>query len=113
MSLDRGGRWQRFRSGLPTVPIHEIVFHPRDNDMIVATHERSIWILDDATPVQQLQEAQKSAAHLFDLRPAMQFNPANDRGFLADKGFWGKNPTYGAPISYYLASADRAWPPYP
>ena len=92
VSLDRGGRWQRFRSGLPTVPIHEIVFHPRDNDMIVATHERSIWILDDATPVQQLQEAQKSAAHLFDLRPAMQFNPANDRGFLADKGFWGEEP---------------------
>ena len=108
VSLDRGGRWQRFKSGLPTVPIHEIVFHPRDNDMIVATHGRSIWILDDATPVQHLQEAQKSAAHFFDLRPAMQFNPANDRGFLADKGFWGKNPTYGAPISYYLASAAES-----
>jgi photosystem II stability/assembly factor-like uncharacterized protein len=105
VSPDRGGRWQRFRSGLPTVPIHEIVFHPRDNDMIIATHGRSIWILDDATPVQQLSEAQKSAAHLFDLRPAMQFIPSNDRGFLADRGFWGKNPTYGAPISYYLATA--------
>ena len=54
VSKDRGGRWQRFKSGLPTVPIHEIVFHPRDNDMIVATHGRSIWILDDATPVQHL-----------------------------------------------------------
>ena len=61
VSLDRGGRWQRFKSGLPTVPIHEIVFHPRENDMIVATHGRSIWILDDATPVQQLSEAMKSA----------------------------------------------------
>jgi photosystem II stability/assembly factor-like uncharacterized protein len=108
VSLDRGGRWQRFKSGLPTVPIHEIVFHPRDNDMIVATHGRSIWILDDATAVQQLAEAQKSPAHLFDLRPAMQFNASNDRGFLADKGFWGKNPTYGAPISYYLASAAES-----
>jgi len=106
VSLDRGGRWQRLKSGLPTVPIHEIVFHPRDNDMIIATHGRSIWILDDATPIQQLSEAQKSAAHLFDLRPAMQFNPANDRGFIADKGFWGKNATYGAPISYYLATAS-------
>jgi hypothetical protein len=104
VSADRGGRWERFRSGLPTVPIHEIVFHPRDNDMIVATHGRSIWILDDATPVQHLSEAQKSAAHLFELRPAMQFNPNNDRGFLADRGFFGKNPTYGAPISYYLAT---------
>ena len=37
----------RIKSNLPTVPIHEIVIHPRDNDMIVATHGRSIWILDD------------------------------------------------------------------
>ena len=42
-------------------------------------------------------------AFLFDMRPAMQFNPANDRGFVTDKPFCGKNPTYGAPISYYLA----------
>jgi hypothetical protein len=102
VSLDRGGRWQRFTGGLPSVPIHEIVFHPRDNDMIVATHGRSIWILDDATPVQQASEAMKSPAHLFDLRPATQFNPNNDRGFVTDKPFFGKNPTYGAPISYYL-----------
>ena len=103
VSLDRGGRWQRMKGGLPTVPIHEIIFHPRDNDMIVATHGRSIWILDDATPIQQYAEAQKSPMHLFDIRPAMQYNQANDRGFLADKGFWGKNPAYGAAISYYLA----------
>jgi photosystem II stability/assembly factor-like uncharacterized protein len=43
VSTDRGGSWNRIRSGLPTVPIHEIVFHPRDNDMILATHGRSIW----------------------------------------------------------------------
>ena len=48
VSTDRGGSWNRIRSGLPTVPIHEIVFHPRENDMILATHGRSIWILDDA-----------------------------------------------------------------
>lgn len=106
VSPDRGGRWMRIKSNLPTVPIHEIVFHPRDNDMIVATHGRSIWILDDATPLQQAAEAMKSAAYLFDMRGAMQFNPANDRGFVTDKPFFGKNPTYGAPISYYLAKAS-------
>ncbi len=85
------------------VPIHEIVFHPRDNDMIVATHGRSIWILDDATPLQQFTEATKADAYLFDIRAATQFNQANDRGFVTDKPFFGKNPTYGAAISYYLA----------
>jgi len=103
VSPDRGGQWMRIKSNLPTVPIHEIIFHPRDNDMIVATHGRSIWILDDATPLQQYAEASKSDAFLFDMRGAMQFNPANDRGFISDKPFFGKNPTYGAAISYYLA----------
>jgi hypothetical protein len=103
VSPDRGGKWMRIRSNLPTVPIHEIVFHPRDNDMIVATHGRSIWILDDATPVQQIGEAMKADAYLFDIRAATQFNQANNRGFVTDKPFFGKNPAYGAHLSYYLA----------
>ena len=103
VSPDRGGRWMRLKSNLPSVPIHEIVFHPRDNDMIVATHGRSIWILDDATPLQQFTEATKADAYLFDIRAATQFNQANDRGFVTDKPFFGKNPIYGAAISYYLA----------
>jgi hypothetical protein len=106
VSPNRGGTWTRIKSNVPTVPIHEIVFHPRDNDMILATHGRSIWILDDATPLQQYPEAVKADAFLFDMRPAMQFNQANDRGFLADKPFYGKNPTYGAPISFYLAKGQ-------
>ncbi len=106
VTTDRGGSWTRLRSGLPTVPIHEIVFHPRDNDMILATHGRSIWILDDATPIQQAAEALRTEAFLFGIRQAMQFNPANDRGFMTDKPFRGRNPTFGAPISYYLKDAS-------
>ena len=101
VSTDRGGTGTR-RSGLPTVPIHEIVFHPRENDMILATHGRSIWILDDATPIQQSAEAMAPSVPLRLRRPAMQFNPANDRGFVTDAPFRGKNPTFGVPISYYL-----------
>jgi hypothetical protein len=108
VSPDRGGRWTRVKSNLPTVPIHEIVIHPRDNDMIVATHGRSIWILDDIKPLQQQAEAMKTDAFLFDLRGGMQFNPANDRGFVSDKPFFGKNPTYGAAISYYLSKPQTS-----
>ena len=45
----------------------------------------------------------KADAFLFDMRGGMQFNPANDRGFVSDKPFFGRNPTYGAAISYYLS----------
>ncbi len=102
VTVDRGGRWERLRAGLPSVPVHEVQVHPRDNDLLVATHGRSVWILDDLTPIQQLAEARRADAFLFDMRQAMQHNQANDRGFLSDKPFFGKNPTYGTAISYYL-----------
>jgi len=104
---DRGGSWDRLRANLPTVPIHEIQIHPRDNDMILATHGRSIWILDDATPIQQAAEARRSEAFLFDVRPATQYNLANDRGFVTDKPFRGRNPDYGALITYHLRSEPK------
>jgi photosystem II stability/assembly factor-like uncharacterized protein len=104
---DRGGSWDRIRANLPTVPVHEIVIHPRDNDMIVATHGRSLWILDDATPIQQAAEARRADAFLFDIRPAMQFNLANDRGFMTDKPFRGRNPDYGALVTYHLRSEPK------
>jgi len=47
VSLDGGKAWQRFSTGLPTVRIDDILVHPRDNDLIIGTHGRSIWILDD------------------------------------------------------------------
>jgi photosystem II stability/assembly factor-like uncharacterized protein len=104
---DRGGSWDRLRANLPTVPIHEVQIHPRDNDLIVATHGRSLWILDDATPIQQAAEARRAEAFLFDMRPAMQYNLANDRGFVTDKPFRGKNPDYGVPISFYLRNEAK------
>ena len=52
-------------------------------------------------------EALKTDAFLFDMRPAMQFIPSNNRGFVTDKPFRGKNPTFGAPISYYLKAASK------
>ena len=103
VSLDRGARWTRIRSNLPTVPIYEIALHPRDNDMILATHGRSIWIVDDLSPIQQASDVLSTDSSLFDIRPAMQMNAANDRtNFAGDRRFWGENPTPGAAIAYHL-----------
>lgn len=105
VSTDRGGRWMRVKANLPTVPIYEITLHPRDNDMILATHGRSIWILDDLTPFQQFERAQRSSAHFFDVAPAHQQNRAGDRtNSTGDRWFRGENPTPGAALTYYLGS---------
>ena len=57
ISLTGGKDWKRFMTGLPTVRIDDILVHPRDNDLIVGTHGRSIWIIDDITPLQQMTDA--------------------------------------------------------
>jgi photosystem II stability/assembly factor-like uncharacterized protein len=88
---------------LPTVAIHDILVHPRDNDLILATHGRSIWIFDDATPIQQMsQMVLQGESYLFDMRPAIRFTSRFTRYGIGDKPFTGPNPPYGALITYYL-----------
>ncbi|MBK6485348.1 MAG: hypothetical protein IPF98_00450 [Gemmatimonadetes bacterium] len=104
VTLDRGQRWTRVRANLPTVPVYEITLHPRDNAMILATHGRGIWILDDLTPFQEGAKAQLADAHLYTLPPTEQQSAANLRFyfFQGDMQYLGPNPPLGAPIRYWL-----------
>ena len=71
-SLDGGRTWKKFMNNLPTARVDDILIHPRDNDLIVATHARSVWIADDITALQQAtSEARAQDAVLFDIRPAV------------------------------------------
>jgi len=92
-------------NGLPAVRIDDILIHPRDNDLIAGTHGRSIVIVDDITPLQQLTDAVMAAdAHLFDIRPATRWEGdiMLARGTGGAKHFRGENPQAGTAISYYL-----------
>jgi hypothetical protein len=106
ISLDCGGQWQRFMNNLPTARVDDILVHPRDGDLIVATHARGIWIADDVTALQQLPAAAAQDAALFDIRPAVAWLPDRQRGqqLGGQKTFIGENPPRGATISYYLKS---------
>jgi photosystem II stability/assembly factor-like uncharacterized protein len=108
ISQSGGKEWKRFMTGLPTVRIDDILVHPRDNDLIVGTHGRSIWIIDDITPLQQMTDAVAATdAHLFAVRPATAWVPdiTKVNGLSADKHFRGQNPQGGVAISYYLKAA--------
>ncbi|MCS6805869.1 MAG: hypothetical protein RMM98_05110 [Acidobacteriota bacterium] len=88
---------------LPTVAVHDILVHPRENDLILATHGRSLWIFDDATPIQQLNaDILSRDVHLFDMKPAWRFATRMSRYGIGNKPFTGPNPPYGALITYYL-----------
>jgi photosystem II stability/assembly factor-like uncharacterized protein len=105
-SYTSGRDWVSLRlKNLPTVAVHDIKIHPRDNDVIIATHGRSLLIFDDAAPIQQMTpQVRGEDVHLFDVRPALRFSRMMTRYGIGDKPYAGQNPPYGALITYYLKS---------
>jgi len=105
-TLDRGKNWRRIKGNLPTVRIDEITIHPRDNAMILATHGRSIWILDHLEPIQEFAAAQASSsdATLFSIGPALQWRSKDHQNdeFWGHHFFAGENPPTDAVIQFHL-----------
>ena len=103
VSFDRGAHWTRLKGNLPTVRVDDIQIHPRDNDLVIGTHGRSVWVLDNIAALEQMSESvMQSDVHLFDLRPAIHFRLYGRKGNTGHKYFSAPNPPYGAIISYYL-----------
>jgi hypothetical protein len=100
---DSGRSWERLHlKNLPTVAVHDLLVHPRDNDLVVGTHGRGLFIFDDATPIQRMGEAAEKRAHLFPIRRAVRFQVKPTRYGIGDKVYAGPNPPYGALLSFYL-----------
>lgn len=112
-SFDGGKNWQRFMNGMPTIRVDDILIHPRDNDLIVGTHGRGIYILDDITPLQQLtDEVMAADAYLFEARPGVQWlNDITLTQYTGGQRYYrGANPAPGTAISYHLKAAPTAEP---
>ncbi len=108
ISLDGGERWDRFMNNLPTVPVFDLLIHPRDADLIAGTHGRSIWIADDITALQQFTpEVAAKDVHLFDIRPAVQWLEISRGGSRGAFYFSGENPPPGTAVHFYLKSAPQ------
>jgi hypothetical protein len=102
-SHDDGRSWRRTHlASFPTVPVHDILIHPRENDLILGTHGRGLFVFDDATPLQQFDPAAPLRVELFDVRPALRFPSRFTRYGLGDKSFRAPNPPSGALITYEL-----------
>ncbi len=111
VSVTGGNDWFRLGGNLPAVPVHEVIVHGRENDLIVATHARGIWILDDASAIQELAAAAAKPAHLFPMRTATRFATKQGKGSLGHSLFMGPNPPYGAIIRYHLRERPAAATP--
>ena len=102
VSVDDGEHWKSLQLNLPVSPIHDLVIH--DGDLIVATHGRSFWVLDDIEP---LRETAPTSAHLFAPAKAVRIRrSANLDTPLPPETPHGDNPPAGAIIDYYLPSHE-------
>ena len=101
-SVDAGAHWTEFTSGLPTVPVHDLVIHPRESDLVAATHGRGIWIADIA-PLQALDtEVLAGGPYLFPVQPAHRWSSPPGGEPSGAGHFFGANPARGAALYYYL-----------
>jgi photosystem II stability/assembly factor-like uncharacterized protein len=107
VSLDRGKSWNKLNNNLPTVAIHEIAIHPTAEEIVVATHGRSLWVLDVAALRQMTEKVRQARAHLFEPSPAVRWRSEPARGPAMGAGsrrFVGQNPPRGSQIFYALNS---------
>ncbi|MEA2238142.1 MAG: hypothetical protein QOC81_2866 [Thermoanaerobaculia bacterium] len=103
ISLDGGKQWAQYKGGdLPNVAVDDLAIHPRDNDLVIATHGRGIWIVDDITPLRALTPDVLAKDVVFlQGHPIVQTMSAQGGWANGDAAFEGQNPVGGAVITYY------------
>lgn len=112
-SIDAGQKWIPLRGGMPTIAVRDLAIQKRENDLVVGTFGRGIFILDDYTPLRALKpDVLAQAGHIFPLKEAMMYvqsQPLGGRGkgFQGESFFTAPNPPFGATISFFLKEALR------
>ncbi|MBP8273378.1 MAG: glycosyl hydrolase, partial [Acidobacteria bacterium] len=113
VTLNGGASWQSLRGSMPTVAIHDMVIHPREHDLVVATHGRGFWILDSLVGLEALPAALSASSDLavFAPRPSTiipRFNKGRDA--QGQSFYTAPNPPAGALIDYYTSAAGPVAP---
>ena len=103
VSNDDGENWQSLMSNLPHSPMYWMEVQEHFNDLVVGTYGRGIWILDDISPLQQLDETiEKKESHLFDIKPSYRFQNVTSSLQMFPEASTGQDPPNGASINYWL-----------
>jgi photosystem II stability/assembly factor-like uncharacterized protein len=106
VSFNAGGEWRSLKLNLPTTPVHDLVI--KDNDLVVATHGRAFWILDDVSPLRQFtDDVAKEDVHLYTPGAAYRIQAGESGEHLLPSKRTGQNPPAGAVIYYYLKDAPK------
>jgi photosystem II stability/assembly factor-like uncharacterized protein len=105
VSNDAGKSWIKWTHGFPTVSVQGLIVHPRDHDLVIGTHGRAAYILDDVRPLRTVSsETLARPLHFFEVPDAQAYTTRQKKGarFVGDAEFRGENEPYGALLTYSL-----------
>jgi photosystem II stability/assembly factor-like uncharacterized protein len=109
VSVDDGARWTPWKANLPTVPVHDLTIHPRENDLILGTYGRTLWV-GHMQPLRELTaDLPARPVHLFDIRPAARYNfgtQGMNYALNGDKFIRVPNEPEGISVYYWLGGVD-------
>jgi photosystem II stability/assembly factor-like uncharacterized protein len=109
-TVDSGGKWIQMRGGLPTIAVRDIAIHKGENDLVLATFGRGIYVMDNYAPLRQITRATiDQASALFPVKDALMYVRSNTpiAGSQGATFYTAQNPPYGAVFTYYLKQAPR------
>ena len=108
VSIDDGQHWSRLKANLPTVAVHDVTIHPRENDLVVGTYGRTLWV-GDVSPLRELTpEVLNKPAHLFDIEPKARYNfgtQGMNYRLFGDRFISVPNEVEGLTVQYYVKNA--------
>lgn len=102
-SWDKGKTWHSLNINLPPVSVRDLRIQPRERDLVVGTHGRGIWILDDIRPLEELGTIENQQVHLFETRTATRWHYYGQIENMGDAVYRAKNPDAGAYLNFFLA----------
>jgi photosystem II stability/assembly factor-like uncharacterized protein len=110
VSFNGGASWLKWTAGFPTCPVYDLAIQPRESDLVVATHGRSLYVIDDIGPLRELSDdITKKKLHLFTVADACEFQQGRMSRYMSpgDAAFAGENRQAGARITYYLTPGEK------
>ena len=106
ISIDGGQNWSKMKNNMPTIPVHDLVIHPRENDLVVGTHGRGFFITD-ISPLQELTpDVLSKDVHMFAIEPKVQWMMPSQKATGA-QNFAGENESHAVVINYYLKQSVK------
>ncbi len=108
-SVDGGKIWTQLKSGIPDVAVRDIAIQERENDLVLATFGRGFYILDDYTPLREIdKDFFDTAAYIFPIKDALMYVQRNRGGYGSGSNVYiAKNPEFGATFTYYIKEAPK------